>query len=630
MWQFHLPDLTIPMLPDGAWDATLPPLLRIPPAIRERIYRHVGLASWDGTAYQFDLGGNQPGSSLPELRTGWRGFHGLLQTCHLIHDEAVGLLYSANKFSLYYCWTTGPRSLDPLHALTTPALAALSDLKIVLNQASCHQAEDMKDRFALKCCKFRTDKVLCTYHGKAHHAPLLAKPSDLVLRDKLDKDQRRVRAWRVEGIARHRRPEEESMLSAWQLAARALSQTTAGRLELALVCDIHPSRPRALQVARSVVAPLQTLPRSHLRRCHIRLSATPDARLHRLARDIVLHACDMTTPYADPSDGVSWLTRLPAELRIRILEHTDLVTPWRGVDWTRDGGVRQYQGRDYRPLGERWSSGASNHADQFSGCWSREPRHGCFCHARHGAFSPNCRCWRPPGATLFLVCRALTRDARFVFFSCNRFVVYDLNPVTPWKLGVLGNSATITDGGAAPYAHARLAISEFLREAVPDPAVPHLRYLELHFRESIPPNWPGTEHPAMPDWRETVEWLRGRVGAHSLAVRVYVCEVGLEQSHYYGDRRTVPEEAKPVLQAYDDLVTPLRGLVEDGLTDFSVHMSFPFPLPGRHCGYTQGTNGYHQLLRDGRRAVDERAMRLVLGDPQGKEGGSPEGAGNGN
>jgi hypothetical protein len=111
---------------------------------------------------------------------------------------------------------------------------------------------------------------------------------------------------------------------------------------------------------------------------------------------------------------------------------------------------------------------------------------------------------------------------------------------------------------------------------------------------------------------------------------VDVCKVGLEQSHYSGDHRIVSEEAKPVLQAYDDLVTPLRGLVEDGLTDFSVDMSFPFPLPGRHCAYTQGTNRYYQLLSDGSSAVDERAMRLVLGDPQGKEGGSPEGAGNRN
>ncbi len=593
MWDFELPDLTIPTLDFGP---PLPPLLRLPPAIRRRIYQYTGLASPDGKSLPFDLGGNQPGSSIPRLRTPWRGFRGLLLCCRLIHDEAVELLYSANRFSLYYCWTTGPRSLDPLLALTGPALAALSNLKIVLNQSSCHEAHQ-EHRFSMKCCNSTQHEARCTYHRGVHHTALLGNKGPK--RREID---RMLGRGRLEGFPRHSLDEVKRMLRAWHAAAAVLSETSPGRLELGLVCDIDAERSRAVHVARSVVVPLQTLPRSHLRSCHLRLSPTPDPRLQRLARDTVLHACDLTPPSAAPQDGVPWLTQLPAEVRIRILQYTDLVAPGMEITWRRDNNQHRY------------SASQPTHRDR---CWHNQASHGCFCHCHHGAFSPLCRCWKPPGPDLFLICRTLTRDARFVFFSCNRFVIYDLSRTCPWKLGVLGNSATILDGGRDPYTHARLAISEFLREAVPPAAVSHLRRLEMSFHESIPSNWPGTDHPAMQDWRETVEWLRGKLGAHSLALSLYVHKVGLEQSHSYWDHEHIPDEAKPVLQAFDDLVRPLRGLVDDGLTDFTVHLDFPMPLPGRSCGRTPGTKGYYALQHDGTKALEERAMRLALGDKYG-------------
>ena len=623
----QLPNMTVPVLlndprtsPANA-QPPLPPLLRLPPAIRRRIYYHLDLASlWDGKPRQFDLGGNRPDSSIPKLWSGWRGFHGVLLVCRLIHDEAVDLLYSSNRFSLYYCWTTGPRSLDPLLALTAPALAALTELKIVLNQACCHPA-DTRDRFSQKCCLYSAEVYdACPNYGcglTMHNAPLLGPgPEDFhppPLRNLMGSE-----------VPRAPTCSTEAMLSAWHSAAAVLSRTTPGRLELSLVCDVDARDPWAVQVARSVVQPLRTFTRSHLRGCYLRLSARPVARLQRMARDTVLHVCDMTPGAADPSDG-TWLMRLPAELRIRILEHTDLVAPDRQISWSRDGRLGSYRadGRYY---------------DKNSPCFREHPRHGCFCHVRHSAFSPACRCWRPPGPTLFLICRALTRDARFVFFSRNRFVVFDFASSQPWELGVLGNSAKVKGGVASPYAPARLAVSEFLRDTVPKPALSHLRSLELTFRSSLPPNWPGTEHPAMQDWRETVEWLRGKVGARSLTLRLRVWEVCLEQGHCFRERYEkgvnywdrdfdhthIPEEAKPVFQAIDDLVRPLRALADDGLTRFFADLSYPMPLPGRPVCPTPNTKGYHKLKADGRKSLEERAERLVLGDRYGEAGGNPK------
>ncbi|KAK3896860.1 hypothetical protein C8A05DRAFT_20260 [Staphylotrichum tortipilum] len=581
--------LSDPKTPPANAQPPLPPLLRLPPAIRRRIYDHLNLAAlYKGKPRQFDLGGNRPGA--PKLWSGWRGFHGVLLVCRLIHDEAVYVLYSSNRFSLYYCWTMGPRLLDPLLSMTAPALAALKGLKIVLNQAGCHHA-DPYDRFSQKCCVYNNEAWdACQQHScgpVTHSAPLLGSGPD---------------------------DSTEAMLSAWHSAAAGLSRTTAGRLELSLVCDVDARDPWAVQVARSVVQPLRALTRSQLKACHLRLSLRPDAWLQRMARDTVLHACDLTHRAADPS-GRTWLMRLPAELRIRILEHTDLVTPQRQVYWSRYGGAGAY------------------HADGYASSWACfEPRHGCLYHIRHSAFSAACRCWRPPGPTLFLICRALTRDAQFVFFSRNHFVVYDFGPTPPWELGVLGNSAKVKGGVASPYAPARLAVSEFLRDTVPKPALAHLRSLELTFRSSLPSNWPGTEHPAMQDWRETVEWLRGKVGARSLTLRLKVWEVCLEQGHYFRERYEkgvnywdrdfdhthIPEEAKPVFQAIDDLVRPLRALADDGLTRFFADLSYPIPLPGRPVCPTRNTKGYHKLKSDGRKSLEKRAERLVLGDRYGE------------
>lgn len=93
----------------------LPPLLRLTPTIRRRIYRYVGLASWDG----------RPASCSSPVPSSFRG---LLLSCRDIHGEAAALLYSANRFILHY---THPGSLEPLRALTAPSLAALASIKIL-------------------------------------------------------------------------------------------------------------------------------------------------------------------------------------------------------------------------------------------------------------------------------------------------------------------------------------------------------------------------------------------------------------------------------------------------------------------------------------------------------------------
>lgn len=260
------------------------PLLRVTPHVRLHIYRFVGLASWDPEElYKFDLHGR-----ASPARPHWQWpraseFHGLLLSCRVIYAEAAALLYSANRFVLHYAHGA-PDPLAPLHALTATSLASLTRLTVVLNQASCHHHFAHGGYYG-SCCLERDETGrgwMAGYNceglhnlpnSDTHDAPLLApsqSPASVPGHDGTDSNF--AAAQRV--------------LAKWQSAAACLSLITSGHLDLGLVCDIDPQHPRALEIARSVTAPLGLI-LPQLRNYHVRLSKTRDPRLQQVAQDAV-------------------------------------------------------------------------------------------------------------------------------------------------------------------------------------------------------------------------------------------------------------------------------------------------------------------------------------------------------
>ncbi|KAK3904043.1 hypothetical protein C8A05DRAFT_42819 [Staphylotrichum tortipilum] len=323
-----------------------------------------------------------------------------------------------------------------------------------------------------------------------------------------------------------------------------------GRLALSLVCDINPQHPQALQVAESVVAPIRALPRSHLRECNIRLAKEADAGLQQIATDTVVHASRLplfpSSPSKPPGANRATLASLPSELRIRILEYTDLSERPRLSDLLDNGFP------------------SNDHVAQFFACWygtSRcggSPAIGCFCRRGHAAFSVACKCWVPPVATLFLLSRALCGDARFIFFSSNRFIVFDFRIQFPWELPGFDKCV---EGGPIPryrYPFGRLAASLFLRDMVPQSAVRHLRFLDLIFPPYLPPSWPDAQHPAMQEWWETVEWLRNKISAPALTLRLFVVFVVRRgDTNSPGYSATIAEdEVDTIMGDYTNLLQP--------------------------------------------------------------------------
>ncbi|KAK4156196.1 hypothetical protein C8A00DRAFT_12854 [Chaetomidium leptoderma] len=590
-----------------------PPLLRLTPHIRQRIYRYLGLASWDSTPHRYYLHAGQlklrHGRGFYEMRfvPDPSCFHGLLLSCRAIYTEAAALLYSANQFILYYSepredpgHPTSLRPLHTLHALTASSLLSLSNLKIVLNEAACHQL--ILGDCALICCLHGRKNSNASglpwckkKHGGVHQLPLLSPASAG------DDDDDKLAA-------------AHAVLREWHsAAARLLPHVTPGRLVLSLVCDIDPEHPRAIDIANSAVAPIRRLlPPSYLRECHIRLAKTTDSQLQQLAQDTVSHACGIPTPTSKPpSSTTTTLTTLPRELRIRILEYTDLITPRRQVIWTRQDRayiVYHFQCEPHDPPDER-------HSNQFSDCWRDRsfdggpPSNGCFCRRRHAAFSPTCKCWAPPGPALFLVCRTLYEDAQLVFFSSNRFIVHDYKLRPSWALPLLEQREE--DGRPVPtypYPNERFTVSEFLRHVVPTRSLAYLRFLEIVFPPYRPPSWPETQHPAMQDWWSTVDWLRDKINPPGLSIRLIVVDVDSAPRSYY--RTITVEEGKTVMTAYMNLLRPLTRLAEGGLARFYAH--FPYPWEWTEESRTRRLNDPYWVLRE-EEALKERAERYVMG-----------------
>ena len=543
----------------------LPGILRLSPDTRQRIYWHAGLGHghrfcgeypvWSYPAavcYNLD-GGNGP-------KPGWSGyylyFHGLFLSCRAIHDEAVALLYSTNHFIIRY---QPRRSLASLRALTPPALAHLATLRVVLNQVACHEQQDGYEGQG-DCCMDRRWPIggpwpvsSCPHehHKECHDLPL-AQPEGL--------------------------PGGETLFNEWHTTLASLApHITPGTLDLAIVCDVRPDD-EGVASARVLLASLRVLPR--LKNCHIRLCAMRHPQLEELAHEAALQARGIRTPASNTAalsppiaTGSSHLLLLPAELRLRILEYTDLITPWKEVYWSR--GQRGYWTSTVpcMPLEGRGDCPPEyHHGCRFVQCAESEwpqPSIGCFCRRFHAASSSICRCWVAP-TPLFLICRTLSRDACLTFYTGNRFLVVDSpSPYTPldwWPAG-------------AAYPHSTFAASEFLRTIVPPSCVPHLRFIELVWAPFGGADWPQAEHAALREWAETVDWMRDHLNLPGLTLRLALPTASAWG--YDGQARDLSQaEGDAVLEGYQRILEPLSRLSacrEDGsgLARFYAQMEWP-------------------------------------------------------
>lgn len=589
----------------------LPGILRLSPEIRHRIYIKVGLGPRSRLEYEephsYNLGQQYFGPDLWSWgeRRPQKGFFGLLVSCRTIHDEAAAVLYASKRFVVQW---DAIHSLAPLRALTPVAISSLTNLKVVLNQSSCHdRALDSDD--AADCCSRRNRyDIYCRLDN-----------SDDLERKGGSGDGSTGRCYSIRYDCKHQRPlggsepRDLALLAEWQeTAAQMAPHISPGKLELSLVCDFDPLDS---EVASLAVDAIQSFP--PLKDCHVKLSKTPDGRLRQLAEDAVRRGRGIIPPPSAPpsapdgprhssplAPGFSRLLALPQELRLQILEYTDLITPVKEVMWATSHGrymasrlfCYSWDGRGYVDECER------HQECEFTACSYRawpKPSIGCFCSRLHAAASSTCKCWAPP-TPLFLICRALNEDANRLFFSGNRFVVID-------------GKATRVLGPPQPsdFRHGSLAASRFLRDVVPLRCLGYLRFLELVFPPYTPGSWPKQDDPVLRDWHDTVDWVRDKINAPALTLRV-VAKYHSDQGATDGTWLT-SAEAKEIMEAYFRILKPLGRLArDDGLARFGADLTWPWERIESMSWrlYVDDTRAW---LTTRERWLKERAERAVLG-----------------
>ena len=371
-------------------------------------------------------------------------------------------------------------------------------------------------------------------------------------------------------------------MKTWQAFARRLGISVAPKeLNLRFICDVADER-----TAYEAVGPFLSMPL--LASCSIRLGRkTSIPGLQGLASTTALRAVgDFSPHYHHPFR----LLDLPPEVRLRMLEYTDLVTPLRQVEWHPENGFR------VRYFDNLCQDKQGHMKTRCSECrWracSLERSFGCFCQRHHAAFSSStrCKCWSPP-VDLFLVCKSFLEGSRHIFYSANRFMV------TP--------AASIY--GTNPKKPASLEASTFFLKAVPSTALHFLRWVDLVLQPFDDQHYNASKI-VYKEWLEVISLIKGRLRCANLTLRVYMAALFPITKESWPPTIT-PEQDSAMIQSYGKLIKPLSAL--EDLDTFNVYLFWPFHPTEKHSWpyWRQGRSRDSAI-----RKQELELERLVMGD----------------
>ena len=507
--------------------------LCLPPAARYQVYAEVGVI--DDSDLTFSGQDNREfWFPTEDLENCWN----LLLSCRTVYAEVSQRLYSSNRFFIQYKKSEG---LEVLRNLRPSSLASLTHLTVHLNVTSC--------QLGRPCFKARS-----------------GRDQDRNVQDSSLRVSSR-KSW--------------DLLSEWQNTLRYMAaHLKPSQLRLHLVCDAED-----LEIARQVAKPITDIPL--LAECSVRLAQQPSSSIKRLARETGMRA----TGYLPDRHTSSFrFLDLPLELRQKILEYTDLVTPLREVEWNpKDGFYLRYSA--WR-CGDEWDCPSEmHHACHFRNCWERSNT-GCFCSRYHAAFSSNCHCWSPP-ISLFLICRALRDQAQAIFFASNRFVI-------------TASAGCHTRAESTP---ARLEASVFLLNVVPRTALYYLRFLEV----VIPPfdeDYLQPHEPAYEEWNLTIDKVKEKLNLPLLTVRIYFAEFksGFNSGPRPFHANVTQAQRSTLLKTYARIVATWSKL--QGLGRCFVHIAWPldWTAEGRRLRYRDP-----EFQIRGIQSIEQKLEQRVMG-----------------
>ncbi|KAG9242643.1 hypothetical protein BJ878DRAFT_544062 [Calycina marina] len=356
--------------------------LELSTKVRRRIYRYAGLC----ISRFFDLNKGIP-PEYPKHPYSWilgkvpfettKIPFNLMLVSHTVNEECTKIFYSENQFLVN---RTKEGGLRPLGDLRDSTLSHVTHLTIHLNVECCGTIRYV-DEYGFEpgnniVCGNAHEK-LSSCHGE-HDPPI----EDLFYQDEV------IDQWR--GIC-----------------SRFATNVVAGQLSLYIIADCGN-----LETARRFVEPMLSFPM--LQDCAVRLSSVHDKKIADLAKMIV-------KTLIKPSELQTFrFLDLPAELQIKILEHTPLASqsiimssPVGMDEKTGDPNIDKYK-LDF----VNWCSvaGRPSSRARYSG--------GCFCMTTHASYNNFCRCRDQATAlSILYVCKSLHEAAIRVFYGQNHFKV---------------------------------------------------------------------------------------------------------------------------------------------------------------------------------------------------------------
>ena len=507
--------------------------LCLPPAIRLRIYSEAGLL--DGCYLDLNRQRNTNSRRNPHFAYGLDCSYNLLLTCRIIYSEVSSFLYSTNKFTIRF---EDSKGLQALRSLTPASLWALNHLTVHLNLTAC--------RLGLPC------------HELA-----------------LEYGQTRQTREDVEALS----PRSQEMFDEWQsTVAYIMAHVKPFNLRFYVICDVEDVE------SANQVRPFRGI--QNLAGCAVRLGQQPITPIKNIAHQTASLATGRRT---DHLEHPFRLMDLLPELRRQILTYTDLVTPLGEVEWNPKKGFHySYETIPCPGYDHDWFPPEYHHACQFRTCLPHS--FGCFCPRSHAASLSTCKCWRPPTA-LFLVCRALTEDAREIFFMKNKFII---TPSTRYYF-------------QADQTPTRLEVSRFLTEIVPMDKLQFLRSLDIIF----PPfeeDYLRPHEPAFQDWLQTITYIEKHLCLGVLTMRIYMPDC--EEHQYMESRKQITEEkASKIFEMYTRTLGPLSKL--RGLHRFFAHLAWPWEWTEQARDRCRQDPDYRQLQVANE---ESRIERLIMGD----------------
>lgn len=416
----------------------------------------------------------------------------LLRVCRPVHDEVFHIMYSENKFVLL---SHGKVTVSP------KAVRKMVSLCVRLNTCSCVLNHPCANPGGKRWAANRTaDQNRCP---ECHLQCRRGSDSPLSEQSITDRDK----------------------IYRWQGLCKPLKTNLGSHMRLNIIGDCTN-----LVMAHQVVRPMERFP--NLAECAIRLGQSRDSALLRLAETTVLKLTDPTS--ASPQSPFRY-AELPRELRRQILWHTDLVAGF-VLEWNGYGHQRKTE-RRLRPF-------EGSHVRCCTRC--SDAVEACCCLVNHAAFSSRqCICWRFPAA-LFTVSKEFKRDATELFYSANRFLIWEFLP--------------------QEYHRSDISETLLLLRRMPAYALKHLRWLRFN-RRWIPPDIK-LYIPTPDPWQQAADIIHRDLMTSKLTIE-------LDCRYYFDDGcgEESQEEEDGRWNSYQTLVSVFES--KGPFQDFFVHLASP-------------------------------------------------------